>query len=292
VSSEHRSPFDVIRHEDDEGNEYWSARELSKVLQYRRWEQFPGVIAKAQEACARSGYAVSDHFREVSKMVTLGSGAQRPIQDWELSRYACYLVVQNADPSKPIVAAGQTYFAEQTRLQELAESDELAGLTEAQKRLYIRAQLVEHNKQLVETANRAGVVTSRDFAVFQDHGYRGLYGGERARDIAARKGLMKGEKILDWMGSTELAANLFRSTQAEELIRTKGITGKEAANDAHYTVGRIVRRAIAEAGNPMPEDLPTPAQSIQQLEKAEAKRRVREHQPSLFPDLSAQDQDA
>ncbi len=215
-------------------------------------------------------------------MIPTGKGARRPVQDWELSRYACYLIVQNADPSKPVVALGQTYFAVQTRRQELADADELAGLTEAQKRLYVRTQVAAHNKQLAEAANLAGVITARDFAIFQDHGYRGLYNGETARDIAARKRLAKGEKILDWMGSTELAANLFRATQTEEKIRREGITGKQEANATHHAVGRAVRETIRQLGGTMPEDLPTPVESVQQLERREQRRLGAERQPSLF----------
>lgn len=162
------SPFDAIRHEDGEGSEYWSARELSKVLRYTQWRNFAHVIEQARTACEASDYAASDHFADVSNMIRVGKGAQREVDDVHLSRYACYLVVQNGDPSKPVIAAGQTYFAEQTRLRELAASDELAGLTEAQIRLYVRAQLREHNKQLAETAAGAGVITSQDFAVFTD----------------------------------------------------------------------------------------------------------------------------
>ena len=203
-------------------------------------------------------------------MVTLGSRAARSIPDWHLSRYACYLVVQNADPDKPIVALGQTYFAVQTRRAELA--DELAALPEAQRRLRMRNEVVDRNVELAAAAHTAGVLTGRDFAVFQDHGYRGLYAGEGARDIAARKGLARGEKILDWMGSEELAANWFRVTQTEAKLRREGITGKDAANATHHAVGREVRDTIQRLGGTMPEDLPTPAESVRQLERSEQKR--------------------
>ena len=186
------SVFEAIRHLDSEGGEYWSARELAKALTYVRWERFPGVVAKAREACEASGNTVSDHFVEANKMIPLGKGAQRKVDDWRLSRYACYLIVQNGDPSKPVVALGQTYFAVQTRRMELADAvgaDALAGLDETQRRLIAREQLARQNATLASAAQGAGVVTSRDFAIFQDHGYRGLYNGERARDIAARKGL-------------------------------------------------------------------------------------------------------
>lgn len=275
------SAFDRIRQTDEDGDESWSARELARVLGYSRWESFPNVIAKAEIACENSGFAASDHFRHVTKLITAGKGAQREIEDVYLSRYACYLIVQNADPEKPIVALGQTYFAAQTRRQELA--DELAGMGEDQKRLYTRAQLTTHNRELADAAAGAGVVTSRDFAIFQDHGYIGLYNGERARDIAARKGLKRGQHILDHMGSTELAANLFRATQTEEKLRREDITGKDAANRMHHAVGAAVRRFIVEElGGTPPEQLPTPSESILQLQQKEQRRLAAERQPSLF----------
>jgi DNA-damage-inducible protein D len=281
------SPFDAIRHEDAEGNEWWSARELATILDYPRWQKFRPVIDRAMEACENSGHATSDHFTREGKMIATGKGAQRQIEDWRLSRYACYLVIQNADPDKPVVALGQTYFASQTRRQELADEQALAGLSEDQRRLYTRAQLTEHNRQLASAAASAGVITARDFAVFQDHGYMGLYNGERARDIAARKGLKPGQHILDHMGSTELAANLFRATQADDKIRREGIQGKDAANATHFAVGRAVRRFIVEelGGSPS-EELPTPPESIQQVQRRERARLEREaqtrRQPSLF----------
>ncbi len=277
------SPFERIRHTTDDGVDYWSARELSKVLGYERWESFGArVIHKAQVACEQSEQSVQDHFRHVTKMVALGSGAQREIEDWELSRYACYLVVQNADPEKPIVALGQTYFAVQTRRAELAEEAALQGMTEDQQRLFIRHQLSGHNKQLAEAARAAGVASATDFATFQNHGYRGLYAGETAAMIARRKGLKRGQEILDHMGSTELAANLFRATQTEEKLRREGITGKAAANKAHHDMGAAVRAFIIEQGGTPPEELPTPAESIQQVERKEQWRLQAERQPSLF----------
>ncbi|HKT37799.1 MAG TPA: DNA damage-inducible protein D, partial [Ktedonobacterales bacterium] len=204
-------------------------------------------------------------------MIPLAKGAQREIEDVHLSRYACYLIVQNADPEKPIVALGQTYFAVQTRRAELA--GELAGMTEDQKRLYLRDEIAERNLQLAETASEAGVITTRDFAVFQNHGYRGLYGGETAKDIANRKGLKPGQAILDHMNFSELAANMFRIAQTEEKLRREDITGKDAANQAHFAVGRVVRRTIQELGGTLPEDQPTPTKSIQQVR--------REQQPQI-----------
>lgn len=279
--SGHISPFESIRRTDDEGHEYWSARELSKVLGYARWDKFKNAIEKAEAACTNSGYSVEDHFSHVGNMIETGKGAHRKVEDVLLSRYACYLIVQNADPSKEIVALGQTYFAVQTRRAEMAD-DELNGLTEAQKRLFVRAQLAEHNRQLASAANDAGVVTPRDFAIFQDHGYMGLYGGLKAKDIHARKELKKSQQILDHMGSTELAANLFRATQTEEKLRRENIQGTTAANQTHFDVGRKVRQTIEELGGTMPEDLPTPPKSIQQLRRDEELRRMREAQPSLF----------
>jgi DNA-damage-inducible protein D len=282
------SPFEAIKHTTDEGTEYWSARELAKVLEYRRWETFPGVIAKAQSACENSGQAVSDHFRHVTKLITHGKGGQREIEDWELSRYACYLVVQNADPEKPIVALGQTYFAVQTRRAELA--DELAALPAAQQRIAMRNEVVARNIDLGDVAAaQAGLVTGKDFGAFHDHGYMGLYGGEKARDIAARKGLTGRQKILDWMDSEELAANWFRITQTEAQLHRGEAATPEQANVLHHTMGADVRRFIIEHGGTPPEQLPTPAQSIQQLQRqeqrAEQKRVAAERQPARQPSL-------
>lgn len=203
-------------------------------------------------------------------MVLLGSGAKREIEDIKLSRYACYLIVQNADARKKVVALGQTYFAVQTRKQEIEENFE--DLSECKKRLAIRNELKEHNKNLVDTARISGVETNLDYAIFQNNGYMGLYGGLNARDIHTKKGLKKSQKILDHMGSTELAANLFRATQTEEKLRREKIRGKEKANQAHYEVGKKVRQTIRDLGGTMPEDLPTPKKSIKQLEKEEAKK--------------------
>jgi DNA-damage-inducible protein D len=238
------------------------------------------VVLKAQIACVQSGYEIADHFRDITKMVVLGSGAKRRVEDFELSRYACYLIIQNADPSKPIVALGQTYFAIQTRRQEVA--DELAGLTEDQKRLYLRGQLADHNRELAEAASQAGVVRAKDFAIFQNHGYMWLYGGMKAKDIHAHKGLKRGQQILDHMGWEELGANIFRATQTEAKLRREGIHGKTEANRTYYDVGRKVRQRIQELGGTMPEDLPTPQQSIQQLCEREQKRLKQGPQLSLF----------
>lgn len=286
----HISAFEAIRHTTDAGGEYWSARELAKVLTYANWQNFAKVIEQAQKACANSGRAPSDHFIETSKMIPTGKGAQRRIVDFHLSRYACYLIVQNGDPDKPVIAAGQTYFAEQTRRQQLA--DELAKLPPAQRRLAMRDEVVDRNVDLAAAAAaQAGLVSGRDFATFQDHGYRGLYNNETARDIAARKGLAKGEKILDWMDSEELAANWFRITQTEAKLRRDGIGNKEDANAAHFQVGRVVRKTIAELGGTMPEDLPTPTESIRQLRERLEEAHDREERPSLFPELDTRGQE-
>ena len=260
--------FERIKRLDTDGHESWSARELARVLEYLTFRNFQPVIEKAREACAKSGHVVADHIAEMRNMVDLGSGAQREVEDWALSRYACYLVIQNADPSKPLVALGQTYFAVQTRRQELADD---AALKENQTRLLLRAEMKTHNKRLAGVAKRAGVIQPLDYAIFMDHGYRGLYGGFSSRDIHARKRLKPGEQILDHMGSTELAANLFRATQTEEKLRREDVRRKDHANRIHDEVGRKVRRTIHELGGTMPENLPV-AESIKQVESREKKR--------------------
>ncbi len=274
------TPFEAIRQEGEAGNEYWSARDLYQVLGYTNWRNFKTAIDKAKIACENSGQNPLDHFDATIKLIAGGKGATRKVEDYHLSRYACYLVIQNADPAKEIVALGQTYFAVQTRRQE--EADELAGLTESQRRLFLRGELTDHNKQLADTAKGAGVVTPFDFAIFQDHGYSGLYGGEKAQDIHRRKSLKPNQKILDYMGAEELAANLFRATQTEAKIRREKIKGKDAANQAHNDMGKRVREFIEEVGGTMPEELPTPAESIQELEKKEKKRIKQGPQSSMF----------
>lgn len=259
------TPFEAIRRTNPAGNEYWSSRDFSKLLGYADYRNFQSVIESARTACFNSGQRVDDHFVEVTEMVDIGSGAQRALKTVMMSRYACYLVIQNADPSKEIVAHGQTYFAIQTRRQELSEEE-----VEAQRRLAIRSELRTHNSQLADAAKDAGVIEPRDYAIFQNHGYMGLYGGLGAQDIHRRKGLKKGEQILDHMGSTELAANLFRATQAEEKLRREKITGKDKANQAHREVGAKVRQTIKELGGTMPEQLP-PAESIKKLESKQRK---------------------
>lgn len=261
--------FESVRRSDENGNEFWFARELAPLLDYQDYRNFLRVIEKAKQACEGSGYELVDHFGDVTKMVDIGSGAQRAIEDIKLSRYACYLLVQNADPAKPVIANGQTYFAVQARRQEIEDESDDFRSREDENRLQARNELSYHNKALAAAAKQAGVETSLDYAVFQDHGYKGLYGGLGAKDIHAKKGLKKSQKILDHMGSTELAANLFRATQAEDKLRREGIKGKAAANRTHLEVGRKVRQTIEELGGTMPENLPTPEKSIKQLERAQ-----------------------
>ena len=271
VAKLHHATFESIRHLDADGNEFWLARPLAKVLDYSEYRHFLPAIDRAREACRNSGQPIANHFEDVLEMVDIGSGAQRELPDVRLSRYACYLVVQNGDPSKPVIANGQTYFAMQTRRQELADDAKFARLSEDEKRLAIRNELATHNKHLAAAAKDAGVATSLDYAIFQDHGYKGLYGGLGNKEIHARKGLKKSQKILDHMGSTELAANLFRATQTEEKLRRDGVCGKQKANQTHFDVGRKVRQTIDELGGTMPENLPPPESSIQQIESAQKK---------------------
>ncbi len=260
--------FERIKHVNAEDQEFWSARELACALEYLSFRNFEPVIERAKEACIQSGHAVADHIAEMRNMVDIGSGAKRAIEDWALSRYACYLVIQNADPSKPFVALGQTYFAVQTRRQELADN---AAIKEGRTRLLLRAEMRKHNKNLASVARQAGVVQPVDYAVFMDHGYRGLYGGLSSRDIHARKRLKPKEQILDHMSSTELAANLFRTTQTAEKLRRENVRHKDAASDVHEEVGRKVRRTIHQLGGTMPENLPI-AESITNVEKREKTR--------------------
>lgn len=266
--------FESIKNINEYEQEFWYARELQEVLQYTKWDNFKRVIEKAKEACSNSNANVLDHFADVGKMIELAKGAIREIPDIMLSRYACYLIVQNSDPKKEVVALGQTYFAIKTRKQELEEekSSDFSQMTEDSKRLAIRNELKYHNKKLVDAAKCAGVETNLDYAIFQNHGYKGLYGGLDAKDIHARKGLKKSQKILDYMGSTELAANLFRATQTEEKLKRDNIKGKNNANQTHFVVGKTVRETIEKLGGTMPEELPTPDKSIKQIENLEKKK--------------------
>ncbi|MBU7008817.1 DNA-damage-inducible protein D [Peptococcaceae bacterium DYL19] len=264
--------FEEIKHFTEDGIEFWYARELATVLDYRSWDKFTNVIEKAKDSCGNSGQDIEDHFSRVGKMVELGSGAQREIEDIMLSRYACYLVVQNGDPRKEVIALGQTYFAVKTREREIEE--EFEQLNEDQKRLAIRNEMTNHNKSLAEAAHMAGIDHPKDYAIFQNKGYQGLYGGLGVKDIHKRKRLKKSQKILDHMGSTELAANLFRATQTDEKIRRENIKGKSVANRTHFEVGQKVRKTIEELGGTMPEELPTPEKSVRQIEKELEKKKV------------------
>ena len=264
--------FESIKHVNEYGNEFWYARELQSILEYTEWRNFQKLIEKAQTACENSDMAVDECFVEVNKTSPMPNGGVKLIDDYILSRYACYLIVMNGDPRKEVIAVGQTYFAVKTRQQELI--DHYDELSEDQKRLAIRKEMKAHNKSLAEAAQKAGVIKSYDFAIFQNYGYQGLYGGLGAKEIHARKGLKENEQILDHMGSTELAANLFRATQTDEKLRRDNIQGKEKANQTHYEVGRKVRQTIAELGGTMPEDLPTPEKSIKQIE-SERKKRIK-----------------
>lgn len=263
------SLFESIRHVNKYGQEFWYARDLQIALEYTEWRNFCKVIEKAKEACRGSNNAVSDHFVDVNKIVNAGA-TSKDIGDIQLSRYACYLIVQNGDPRKKVIALGQTYFAVKTRQQELIENYE--NLSEDQKRIAIRQEMKEHNKMLVAAAKDAGVETTLDYAIFQNYGYMGLYGGLKASDIKERKGLKKSQDILDYMGYEELAANLFRATQTEAKLRRENIQGKQEANKTHFEVGKKVRDTIKDLGGTMPEDLPTLEKSIQQLEREQKKK--------------------
>ena len=260
--------FEDIKHIDEYGNEYWYARELQVALDYKRWQKFGNVIESAKIACEKSNNAVLDHFTQVGKMVEIGSGAKRKQIDFKLSRYACYLIVQNANPNKEVVALGQTYFAVQTRKQELTEK-EYSMLTEDEKRFYQRNLTRKGNYSLNQVAKKCGV---KNFDKFHNAGYRGLYNGESADDIAKRKGLRYREDILDNMGSEELAANLFRISQTESKLKRDNVTGEKDANETHYNIGKNIREVIAKNGGTMPEDLPTPKKSLKELEKEEIKK--------------------
>jgi DNA-damage-inducible protein D len=259
-SQSHSSPFEAIRRVNEAGHEFWSSRDFGKVLGYADYRNFEQVIEKARTACFNSGYRLDDHFVELTEMIEIGKGGQRGVKTVLLSRYACYLAIQNADPTKDIVALGQTYFAVQTRKQELSEQ-----ALEDQRRLLLRQEMKQHNVQLADAARSAGVVEPVDYAIFQNHGYMGLYGGMTAKEIHARKQLKKSQQILDHMGSTELAANLFRATQTEEKLRREKTKGRDKANRTHREVGAKVRQTIQELGGTMPEELPV-AEGIKTLQ--------------------------
>ena len=271
-STSTKTIFEQSKKTDNLGNEYWSARDLAKILEYSEYRHFLPVIERAKEACLNSGQEIVDHFEDVLEMISLGKTAHREVSSVKLSRYASYLIVQNADPSKEIVAQGQTYFAVQTRIQEISQMAEYTNMsTEDERRLFLRNELAKHNTQLAAAAKESGVVKPIDYAIFQNHGYKGLYGGLDAKGIHHKKGLKKSQQILDHMGSTELAANLFRATQAEEKLRRENIQGKQNANKAHFEVGKKVRKTIEELGGTMPEDLPA-VESVKIIEKQQNKK--------------------
>lgn len=267
-----KSPFEKIKRISEDGYEYWSARDLYKLLEYSEYRHFLPVIDKVKEALISLGEDIDNHIEDMLDMVEIGSGATRELDSLKLSRFACYIAVQNADPSKTNVALGQAYFAIKTRQKELLEEDEkrLIQSEEDSKRLLLREQMRKHNKQLAEAAKDAGINEPIDYAIFQNYGYKGLYGGLDRQAIHKRKGLKKSQDILDHMGSTELAANLFRATQTEEKLKRENIKGKMKANQTHYEVGKKVRQTIEELGGTMPEDLPT-AESIKKLERQKQK---------------------
>lgn len=270
LSAKEYECFEGIKRTRPDGSEYWAARELAPVLDYAKWENFYKVIKRAMIACENSGHNGLDHFPEVRKMIEIAKGAQREVVDYELSRYACYLIVQNGDPRKEVIALGQTYFAIQTYRQEVA--DRFNQLDEDSRRLVVRGDIKQWNQLLAETARSAGVITAEEFAIFQNAGYMGLYGGMTVDDIHHRKGLAIGQKILDYMGSTELIANLFRISQTEEKLRKDQVEDANTATAVHYAVGNEVREAIRKIDGTMPEDLPTPEKSVAQLEKEQMQR--------------------
>lgn len=264
IKKDNETIFENVKHIDEYGNEYWYARELKNILDYKEWRNFEGVIEKAKEACINSEYNIEDHFVGVDKMVKIGSKTERKIKDYKLSRYACYIIAQNGDSRKKIIALAQTYFAIQTRKQELTEKD-YSMLTEDEKRFYQRSLTKKGNYSLNQAAKKAGV---KNFDKFHNAGYKGLYNGETANDIAKRKGLRYREDILDNMGSEELAANLFRITQTESKLKRENISSENEANNTHYNIGKNIREVIAKNGGTMPEELPTPNKSLKELEKA------------------------
>jgi len=268
IAKEYKS-FEAIKHVSDDGTEFWYARELAPVLEYVQWRNFAKVLERAILACKNSGYPVSDHFAEVSKIVEAGA-TSKPVIDYKLSRYACYLIVQNGDPRKEVIALGQTYFAIQTRRQEVA--DYFNQLDEDNKRLVIRGDIKQWNQMLAESAHNAGVITDEEYAAFQNAGYMGLYGGLKVEDIHKKKGLKKTDRILDFMSSTELIANLFRISQTEEKLKKDKAATADAANEIHFIVGKEVRGTIERVGGTLPEKLPVPGKSITAIEREQLKK--------------------
>lgn len=262
--------FESIKHTDKDGVEFWYARELQDVLEYKEWRKFEGVIEKAKQACQNSEVNVNDHFVGSDKTIKMPKGAEKTIDDFKLTRYACYLIAQNGDSRKKAIATAQTYFAVQTRKQEITRQ-EYENLSEDEKRLYTRQNVKDKNKYLFDTAKLAGV---KNYGKFNNYGYRGLYNGETAKDIANRKGIDEKEDILDYMSSTELAANLFRITQTDEVLKNKNIDNEDEACITHHRVGQAVRQTIKRIGGTMPEDLPTPSKSAKQIEKEKNKKLI------------------
>lgn len=281
LNAEEYKTFESIKHVRENGTEFWYARELAKVLDYTEWRNFQKVIDRAILACKNSGFNVLDHFVEVNKTIEMPKRAKKDIPDYELTRYACYLIVQNGDPRKEIIALGQTYFAIQTRRQEV--QDAFNQLDENNKRLVVRGNIKQWNQLLAEAAHNAGVITDEEFAIFQNAGYMGLYGGMTVSDIHTKKGLKKNEKILDYMGSTELIANLFRISQTEEKLKRDEISTAIEANNTHYEVADKIRKAIIEMGATLPEDLPVPDKGIQTIEREEI-RKLRNSKRKLMLD--------
>lgn len=279
IATEYKQ-FEDIKHTGDNGNEFWYARELAPILEYTEWRNFLKVIDKAMLACQNSGFECADHFVDLNKTIAMPKGASKKVKDYQLSRYACYLIVQNGDPRKEAVALGQTYFAIQTRRQEIA--DTFNALDEDNKRLVIRGEVSSWNSMLADAAHTAGITNQIEYAQFQNAGYMGLYGGLTAADIHRRKNLKKNEKILDHMGSEELGANLFRITQTEAKLRREQPQGLETASGIHYQVGQTVREAISKNEGTMPEDLPTPEKSIAEIGKEQLKKLKAKKEPPML----------
>ena len=267
IDKNYNKTFEDIKHIDENGIEFWYARELMHILQYSKWENFKKVIEKAMIACENSGVSAKDCFLDVRKPIISGKGKEEFIEDYKLTRYACYLIAQNGDSRKKVIALAQTYFAVQTRKQEITEK-EYSMLTEDEKRFYQRNLTTKGNYSLNQAAKNAGV---KNFDKFHNSGYKGLYNGETADDIAKRKGLRYIEDILDNMGSDELVANLFRISQTEQKLKRDNIKTEKDANKTHYDVGDKIRKTIKELGGTMPEELPTPKKSLKQLEKENKK---------------------